>query len=58
MIVTEEGVGAGGGEGATVVVDWDELEDAGTIEPAIDNMTNVPLEGRTEDEELRLAVRD
>ena len=58
LIVTGEGVGAGGGEGATVVADWDESEDAGTIEPAINDMTDVPLEGRTEDKEPRLAVRD
>ncbi len=58
LIVTGRGVGAGGGEGATVVADWDESEDAGTIEPAIDDMTDVPLEGRTEDKEPWLAVRD
>ncbi len=50
--------GSGWGGGATVVADWDESEDAGTIEPAIDDMTDVPLEGRTEDEEPRLTVRD
>ena len=58
LIVTREGVGAGGGGVATVVADWDELEDAGTIEPTINDMTDVPLEERTEDKEPRLAVRD
>ena len=55
---TREGVGVGVGEGATVVADSDELEDARTIEPAMDDMTNVPLEGRTKAKEPRLAVRD
>ena len=58
LIVTREGVGAGVGEGATVVADSDELEDARTIEPAMDDMTNVPLEGRTKAKEPHLAVRD
>ena len=58
LIVTREGVGAGVGEGATVMADSDELEDARTIEPAMDDMTNVPLEGRTKAKEPRLAVRD
>ena len=51
-------MGTGGGEGAIVVANWDESEDVGTIEPGIDDMTNVPLEGRTKDEEPRSAVRD
>ncbi len=40
------------------MADWDESEDAGTIEPVINDMTDVPLEGRTEDKEPWLAVRE
>jgi hypothetical protein len=58
LIVTGEGLGAGVGEGTTVVADSDDTEDAGTREPVMDDMTNVPLEGRTEAEEPRVAVRD
>ena len=39
LIVIREGVGAGVGEGATIVADLDESEDAGTIEPVMDDMT-------------------
>ena len=58
LIVNGERVGVGGEEGATVLADWNESEDARTIEPAINDMTNVPLEGRTKDKEPGLAVRD
>ncbi len=58
LIVTGEGVGAGVGEGATVVTDLDESEDAGTIGPAMVDVTEVSLEGGTEAEEPRLAVSD
>jgi len=57
LIVTRGGVGADGGEWATVVADSDESEDAGTIEPAMDDMTDAPLEGWTEVEDLQWAVR-
>ena len=58
LMVTGEGVGVGVGEGTTVVADSDEMEDAGTREPAMDDMTDVPLEGRTKAEEPHVAVRD
>ena len=58
LIVTGKGLGAGMGEGTTIVAESDEKEDAGTREPAMDDMTDVPLEGRTEAEEPRMAVRD
>jgi hypothetical protein len=57
LIVTRDWGGAGGGEGATVVAESDDAEDAGIIEPAMDDMTDAPLEGWN-DEEPCWAVRE
>ena len=58
LIVTRDWGGAGGGEGATIVAESDDEEDAGIIEPAMDDMTDAPLEGWNEGEDPRWAVRE
>jgi len=58
LIVTRDGDGAGGGEGAIVVAESDDAGDAGIIEPAMDDMTDAPLEGWNKVEDPRWAVRE
>jgi hypothetical protein len=58
LIVTRDWGGAGRGEGATVVADSNDAEDAGIIEPAMDDMTDALLEGWNEVEDSRRAVRE
>ena len=58
LIVTRDWGGTGGGEGATIVAESDDAEDAGIIEPAMDDMTDAPPEGWNECEEPRWDVRE
>ena len=46
------------GAGTTVVADADESEDVETTDPAMDDRTDVPLEGCTVANDLRGVVRD
>ena len=58
LMVSGRGVGAEVGAGTTVVADADESEDVETTDPAMDDRTDVPLEGCTVANDLRGVVRD
>ena len=58
MMVSGKGVGVEVGAGATVLADADESEDVGTMDPMMDDRTDVPLKGGTVANDLRWVVRD
>jgi hypothetical protein len=58
LMVSVRGVGAEVGAGATIAADADELEDVGTMDPAMDDRTDVPLEGGTVADDPWWVIRD
>ena len=58
LMVTGRGVVAVFGGGAAILADSDESEDIGTKDPAMDNITDVLLEGSLVVDEPCLVMRD